>query len=389
MQGTREDRGSPKVMVVGALASSLVNFRRPLLEELSFRGVDVHVGAAEISKDKDTVETLAEIGVTYHDVPFERAGMNPLSDLRSMVAAYKVMRRIRPDAVIGYTIKPVVFGSLAARLAGVPQRIAMVTGLGFAFTGGESKKRALANKVAKILYWIAFRSVDTVLFQNPDDCAMFRDLKLITAEKNTVLINGSGVDLDYFAETPLPVMPTRFLMIARLLGDKGVREYAEAAATVKNLYPDVEFHLAGGVDPNPDAIGQDEVESWVRGGILVWHDHVDDVRPLLRSCHVYVLPSYREGTPRTVLEAMATGRAIITTDAPGCRETTVDGENGFLVQPKSSNALVKAMTKMLENPIYVTDMGAASLKIVREKFEKGIVARSVVDEIHAVESSVQ
>ena len=344
-------------------------------------GADVHVAAADISSDTATVDTLTAMGVTYHDIPFERAGMNPVRDLRSMWYALTLMRKLKPDVFIGYTIKPVVFGAIAAKLARVPQRIAMITGLGFAFTSGESKKRLLANRLARLLYWVALRSVDTALFQNPDDRQLFKEAKLVPTKLRTAIINGSGVDLKFFEATGLPSAPTKFLMIARLLGDKGVREFAEAASIMRKESSDLEFHLAGGLDPNPDAIALDEVEGWVQNNTIIWHGHVDDVRSLLKGCHVYVLPSYREGTPRTVLEAMATGRAIITTDAPGCRETTIHGENGYLVPVKSVDALVDAMSNFVDKPDLVQEMGQASLVLVRKKFEKGQVARSIVKEI--------
>lgn len=368
----------PKVIVIGALASSLVNFRAPLLDALVAYGAEVHAGAAGLSEDQATLDKLKKMGVTPHDIPFDRAGMNPVRDLKALFATRKLMARLKPDAVIFYTIKPVVFGTLGAWLARVPQRIAMITGLGFAFTEGNSQKRRMANRIARQLYRLSLDKAQTVLFQNPDDRDLFGKLGLTNRRSKIGIVNGSGVDMEHFKEAPLPNGPMTFLMIARLLGDKGVREYAAAAKIIRTKYPDVEVHLAGGIDPNPDSISKAEVDTWVNEGAVIWHDHVEDVRPLIANCHVYVLPSYREGTPRTVLEAMSMRRAIITTDVPGCRETVVDGVNGFLVEARSAEALVKAMETFIVSTALVEEMAAKGLQIAKKKYEKGIVAESVV-----------
>jgi glycosyltransferase involved in cell wall biosynthesis len=221
--------------------------------------------------------------------------------------------------------------------------------------------------------------VHRVFFQNPDDLALFRELGLIAPDTPVTIVNGSGVDLAHYPARPIPDGPLRFLMIARLLGDKGVREYAAAAAAVRRQYPDVTFHLVGGLDPNPDAIDAAEVEGWTERDDIVWHGPQADVRPFLADAHIFVLPSYREGTPRTVLEAMATGRPIITTDAPGCRETVTDGDNGFLVPPHSADALTQAMVRFLAQPSLIADMAARSQQIVREKYAADKVTATMLD----------
>jgi glycosyltransferase involved in cell wall biosynthesis len=377
----------PKVLVVGALSSSLVNFRAPLLEALVARGADVHAAAANLLADKATCAKLRAIRVTPHDIPFQRAGMNPMRDLTALWAAYRVIIQIKPDVVLSYTIKPVIFGMLAARLSRVPQRVAMITGLGFAFSEGRGgTKRILAKKIAHVLYKISLNGAHTVLFQNPDDHRLFEAQGLLPSHAKIGIVNGSGVDLEHFAAAPLPEGPPKFLLVARLLADKGIREYVEAARQIHKDYPKVEFHLAGGADPNPSAIPIREVQGWVREGLIHWHDHVTDVRPLMAQCHVYVLPSYREGTPRTVLEAMAMRRAIITTDVPGCRETTVDGVNGFLVAVRSADAVASAIRRFLTEPMLIDWMASESLNIAQKKYEKNIVAESVVNEMTVLNS---
>jgi glycosyltransferase involved in cell wall biosynthesis len=372
----------PKVLVIGALSSSLVNFRAPLLEALVAQGAEVHVAAADLHADIQTCAKLSVMRVTPHNIPFYRAGMNPVRDMKALWVAYRLMCRIQPDVVIGYTIKPVVFGTIAARVARVPQRIAMITGLGFAFSEGDrSAKRTIANKLGGCLYKLSLRGAHTVLFQNPDDQKFFEMQRLLPSHAKVGIVNGSGVDLEHFVATSLPEGPIKFLLVARLLADKGIREYVEAARKTHRDYPDVEFHLVGGTDPNPTSIPLEEVQGWVSDGIIHWHNHVADVRPLIAQCHVYVLPSYREGTPRTVLEAMAMRRAIITTDVPGCRETTIDGVNGMLVTVRSADAVAQAVRRFLTEPALMDQMAAESLNIVRKKYEKSVVAQSVVDEV--------
>jgi len=295
--------------------------------------------------------------------------LNPLKDLRTLAALVALMWRIRPEVFLGYTIKPVIWGLLAARIANVSRRVALVTGLGYTFTGVVSGKRALVQGMARRLYAHALKAANLIFFQNQDDKEDFARMGLLPTGVPVTIINGSGVDLTSFPVFPLPDGTLKFLLIARLLGDKGIREYAEAVASLKTKWPDVQFHLVGGLDPNPNGIPRHEVEKWVQDGYLVWHGALENVRPALADCHVYVLPSYREGTPRSVLEAMAMGRAIITSDAPGCRETVIEGGNGFLVPVKSVVALEQAMERFIKNPSLAEGMGRRSRQIAEEKYD--------------------
>lgn len=369
----------PCFLLIGALPLSLVNFRGPLLSALRNAGCDVHAAAAEIEQDSVISRALSDMGVKAHSVPISRAGLNPVADLLAFIALVRLMRRIKPTMVLGYTIKPVVWGTLAAWIAGVPRRYAMITGLGYAFTGEAKGMRRHVQRIARMLYRVALSRADRVFFQNPDDLALFDALGLIGADKPVTIVNGSGVDLLHYLPHSLPKGSLRFLMIARLLGDKGVREYAAAAAKVRLRYPDVSFHLVGGLDPNPDAVDETEVQRWTDEGDIVWHGSQADVRPFLADAHVFVLPSYREGTPRTVLEAMATGRPIITTDAPGCRETVNDGDNGFLVLPRSIDSLAHSMLRFVEAPAIIAPMATRSLAIVREKYSAEKVTASMME----------
>lgn len=367
------------VLVVASYASSLRNFRGPLLTSLVQRGHDVHAAAPGLNEDPETLRWLEVQGIVAHNVPLARAGLNPIQDLRTLFALVQLMRRMRPVLFLGYTIKPVIWGLIAARIAGVPRRVALITGLGYAFTGQVQGRRALVQKLARGLYARALKGATLVFFQNPDDRDTFRYLGLLPESTPVEVVNGSGVDTEAFGPVPLPSGPMRFLLIARLLGDKGIREYVAAARAIRSEHETVECHLVGGVDPNLDGIAQDEVLAWHGAGDIIWHGAVSDVRPFIAQAHVYVLPSYREGTPRTVLEAMAMGRAIITTDAPGCRETMRHGENGFLVPVKEVAPLVDAMRYFIDTPELAATMGTKARLIAVEKYDVHKVNKAMID----------
>lgn len=355
------------ILVIGGLADSLVNFRGALLAEMVRRGHEVIGCAAE--DNPEIADKLAAMGVRYVPLHFRRAGLNPLSDLVLLFRLVKLLRRLRPDIVLAYTIKPVIYGSLACRLAGVARGYAMITGLGYAFMNGGGLQQRYIGKLASLLYRVALAGDAGVFFQNRDDLALFTNTGLLRDPQKALVINGSGVDTDYFRPAPLPAGPVVFLLIARLLKDKGIFEYAAAAAEVRKRYPDVIFRLVGPLDPNPAAIGKDQIHAWHQAGVLEYLGEAKDVRPHLAACSVYVLPSYREGTPRTVLEAMATGRPVITTDAPGCRETVTEGDNGFLVPVKDAAALAQAMQRFVTHPELIPRMGKRGREIAELKYD--------------------
>lgn len=367
-----------RILVLASFAPSLRNFRGALIEALCQRGHEVHAAAPDLCADGQTRTWLEQRGVVCHDVPLARSGLNPVRDLMTLRQLAGLMRRIRPDVFLGYTVKPVVWGLLAARMAKVPSRVALITGLGYAFTGEATGLRRLVRGVALGLYRVALKRATLIFFQNPDDRDEFGRLGLLPTGVPVKLVAGSGVDTAHFTPQPFPPPPLRFLLIARLLGDKGIREYVAAARRLRVAWPKAEFHLVGGADPSPDGIAETEVASWHAAGDLIWHGHLSDVRAAIAQAHVYVLPSYREGTPRTVLEAMAMGRPIVTTDAPGCRQTIIPGENGFLVPVMDDAALAEAMERFLVNPDLVTSMGARSRQIAQEVFDVGLVNAAMI-----------
>lgn len=409
-----------KMLIVAGYAPSLINFRAPLLKALVAAGHRLMAAAAE--DDAVVSQQLAELGIVYRLVPLSRAGTNPLQDLESINAVHRLILKELPDVIFSYTHKAVIYSGLAAgRLTRGPRFYPLITGLGYTFIGRGLKARC-AQFVLRFLYRRASKHFTGVFFQNPDDLALFRKLRLIRPETPICIVRGSGIDLAAFPFVPLGEIQraesghlkpevensknsevvessqvsslksqpsarlTRFLLIARLLGDKGIREYVKAAQVIKSHHPEAEFHLIGPTDPNPAAISIDEVKGWQHKGTIIYHGSQADVRPFLRDCTVYVLPSYREGTPRTVLEAMATGRAVITTDAPGCRETVFfggagseergarssdikEGENGFLVPVKSVDALVAAMNRFIEEHELAETMGRAGRRLAEEHYD--------------------
>lgn len=357
-----------KFLLIASYPQSIVKFRGRLLHALVVEGLEVHVAAPNLGSSQTVLGELSGLGVSAHSIRLSRTGTNPLADFLTMIDLWRLMRRIRPDYVLGYTVKPVIYGAITAWLARVPNRFALVTGLGFAFTGSPIAGRRLLRRLLERIYKFALSKTHKVIFQNPDDELLFRELNLMRAATPSCIVNGSGVDLREYAFTSLVSRPS-FLLVARLLGDKGVREYAQAALILRSRIPSAIFRLAGWVDQSPNAICQSELDDWQRSGALEFLGLLSDVRPAIAECCVYVLPSYREGTPRTVLEAMAMGRPVITTDAPGCRETVIDGENGFLVPVKSVDALVDAMLKFIEDPTLAQRMGQRSRQIAEEKYD--------------------
>ncbi|WP_409290042.1 glycosyltransferase family 4 protein [Pseudomonas sp. KCJK8927] len=359
-----------KFLVIASFPESLLGFRGPLLERIKKQGYTVHVAAPNLPVGSDLCGSIEAQGLVVHNIPLRRTGLNPISDFLSFLALWRLMWTLKPDAMLAYTIKPVIYGLLAARLAGVSKRYALITGLGYAFQGaGDSgSARKILRGLVQKLYALALRGARKTFFQNPDDLALFRSRNLLRSSSGAVVVNGSGVDLENFVVSE-PATPVSFLLIARLLGDKGVREYVGAARLIRKEYPLVIFNLVGWIDENPDAIRQDELDSWLSEGIVSYWGRLSDVRPAIESSSVYVLPSYREGTPRTVLEAMAMGRPIITTDAPGCRETVVNGLNGFLVEVKNVTMLANAMRHFIDCPESLKVMGKASRRLAEEKYD--------------------
>jgi len=375
-----------KILFIAANARSLIANRGDLIRQMKEQGHQVHA----LIPDYDFLPEVEELGISYDLIQLSRTGMDPKADLRYYRQLRQFITDWQPDIVYSYSIKPVIYGSLAARASGVPMVAAMITGMGYLFTG-ESLKQRMLRRVASSLYRRGLAAADRIFFQNPDDLALFRELDIITKadEHKIYRTNGSGINLERFPSSPPPMPPDEpvtFLMIARLLQDKGVREFVRAAEMLRSDYPKAQFVVVGPHDPLlPHALPADELEQWKVNGVVSFIGGVKDVRPFLKECSVYVLPSYREGTPRSVLEAMATGRPVITTDTAGCRETVVDWVNGFLVPVKSARGLASRMKIFLRQPDLIDVMGRNSLVMAQEKYDVNQVNRVIMEAIGLLE----
>lgn len=376
-----------KLLIIASYPASVLKFRGPLIKALQDKGFEIHIAAPEFDSHPEEFKALESLGYILHGIPMQRTGTNPLKDATALLSLYFIMKKVKPSHILAYTIKPVIYGTLAAKAAKVPNRFALITGLGYAFQQvEETGKRSKLQKLIHSLYKQALSQTSKVFFQNPDDLNLFKKMKLISSSTPTVVVNGSGVDIAEYEVAPFPIIADntpelRFLLIARLLEAKGVREYAKAAKIIKTKYPQVQFDLVGWVDDNPDSIKQQELDQWIEDKTVNFWGKLADVKPAIAKSSVYVLPSYREGTPRTVLESMAMGRPIITTDAPGCRETVIDGYNGYLVKVKSVDDLVQAMQKFIANPDLIIQMGKASRVLAEEKFDVHAVNQIMLHEM--------
>lgn len=349
------------------------NFRGELITQIRLRGYKVIV----TGPNREHIDKIEALGAHFIEIPMNKNGINPLADLKYAFRLYKLMRKERPVCTLGYTIKPVIYGAIAARLAGVGNINSMITGAGYLFIS-ESRKARILKQISFLLYRIGLACAHKVIFQNPDDRKEFTTHKLASLEKCHV-VNGSGVNMRKFRPSPLPDTIT-FFMLGRLLYSKGAMEYLKAAKIIKEHYSQVRFMLLGNIVTDmQDGIKKQEIEPYLDNGTVELLGETDHVIQYYDQCSVFVLPSYREGTPRSVLEAMAMGRPIITTDTQGCRETVVDGENGYLVPIKDTVAVASAMKRFILNPRSIDSMGKKSLALCEEKFEVSKVNADMIE----------
>jgi glycosyltransferase involved in cell wall biosynthesis len=362
-----------RIALVCNTAWAIYTYRRGLLRMLIERGVEVSV----IAPRDRTFAPLEEMGCRCVELPVASKGTNPRDDLKTLVALYREYRTTRPHMVFHYTIKPNIYGSIAAKLAGVPS-IAVTTGLGYVFI-----QKSRTASVAKRLYRFAFGFPREVWFLNQDDRQAFVDQNLLVHPQRARVLHGEGVDLDDYAFQPLPRDNPQtegffFILIGRLLWDKGVAEYVDAARRLRQKYPYARFQLLGpvGVD-NPSAITLDEVQAWQHEGVIDYLGEAEDVRGFIGNADCVVLPSYREGVPRTLMEASAMGRPIVATDVPGCREVVENGVTGLLCEAKSADSLAQQLERLLLSSYTArADMGVAGrAKVTREFDEIGVVER--------------
>jgi glycosyltransferase involved in cell wall biosynthesis len=355
----------PKVLILASYAPSLIDFRGDLIRAIVDRGHEVVACAPGIQPE--LAQKLLNMGARPCKVFMRRTETNPLTDLRTIWDFYRIIRVEKPDKVMAYTVKPILYGALACRLAGVTGFFALITGLGYSAAPSEAGSHWLARLI-RLAYKNASKVCRLVFFQNADDRDYFVSSGLISDPRKALIVNGSGVNTEQFQPVPLPDGQV-FLMIARILKAKGIREYIEAARLIRARDPRINVKLVGWFDTGPDAITPEEFAEWNWDGAVEFMGRLDDVRPAIGAASVYVLPSYREGMPRTVLEAMAMGRPVITTDVPGCRDTVTPGVNGYLVPANDPQAIAAAMLQFVQKPDLAESMGRVSRRFVEERYD--------------------
>lgn len=372
------------IILIGTVASSFYGFRADLIRTFLKKGHQVYAFTSEYTaEDLIKIEKLGATPITY---TLNRGGLNPFADIIATCQLSKKIKAINPDLVFSYFSKPVIFGTLAAKLAKVPHVIGMLEGLGYTFTEqpeGLSKKTQIIKKIQVFLYKIALPQLDQLIFLNPDDPKDLLEKHAIQVKKVKVeVLGGIGLNLEDYPFQALNNIhsPVKFLFIGRLLKEKGIHEFVQAAKLVKKVYPESQFTVLGAIDHhNLGALQQKELDTLISSNIIQYPGHVSNIKDWIADSHVFVLPSYREGVPRSTQEAMAIGRAVITTDVPGCRETVVDGVNGFLVPKWDSEALAEKMIYFIEHPEQIQLMGAESYKIAVEKFDAEKVNQRLVN----------
>lgn len=375
----QSERSVMRVAVVGTLAETILGFRADLIRTMVAQGHQVFAFACDYSaQSRLAVQQLGAIPVDYS---IGRFSLNPFSELKSTWQLYRLFRRHQIDMSFCYFAKPVIYGTLAAWLARVPVRVAKIEGLGRAFTvpaGGMSAKAKLVKKVQVWLYRLSLPKTHCVFVLNPDDKTDLIDQHHIKVPQ-VVLLNGIGVNLQCYPHVMPCIAPVRFIFIGRLLNEKGIRYFIAAARQVKAQHPNAEFIVLGETDSGKDALSRDELQQLVTEGTVIHPGKVADIKPYLANSSVFVLPSYyREGVPRSTQEAMATGRAIITTDMPGCRSTVEHGVNGFLVPPHNTDALVQAMLQFINRPELIFQMGQQSCQLAQQRFDVNKINHQII-----------
>lgn len=367
----------PRLLIVANELESFFNHRLPIARAAQAAGYDVHVALEEATaaRERDTD------GFAFHALPLARGFAAPWREAAALWRIDRLVARLGPGIVHAFTLKPVLHAGLVTRARGIAF-VASVTGVGSFFLGTSRRDRVIQGALMPALGFALGGARRIAIVQNPDDEALVTQA-LRVPPTSVELIRGSGVDLDVFAPAPSPppAPPVRIVLAARMLADKGVREFVEAARLLRHTAPDAQFILAGGLDPaNRSAIARTELDAWAREPNIEWTGHVSDMAALYRSAHIACLPSYREGLPKALLEAAACGLPVVTTDAPGCREIVVDGRTGRLVPVRNAAALARALAALIADPALRTEMGAAGRDFVAD----GLSVEAVVGRIVSV-----
>ncbi len=375
-------KSQKKILIIANAGFTVLNFRTELIKTLVTKGYSILVVCPEkclLMAETNLSVELAKLGAIHLPIEFKRSGINPFVEIRLFISLFNILRKIKPNVVLNYTIKPTIYGSIVAKLAGAKYIASNITGIGYVFTSTTVKSKFLLV-ITKVLYKVSLLCNDLVFFQNLDDKALFSSLGL-TNSVRTKVINGSGVDTDKFKRQNFHPRTNSFLFIGRMLVDKGVIEFINAAELLKRKYPTSKFTLLGPIDDNPNSLSSIELEKNISAGIVEYLPPVGDVRPILEEHEIFVLPSYREGTPRSILEAMSMSMPIVTTDVPGCRETVISETNGYLVEVKNYQSLAKAMESFIIDKKLVKIFGDSSRELACKKYDVKKVNESILSEI--------
>ena len=369
------------MVMIGTTAACFYGFRAELIKNLNLKNITVY--AFTTDNDALELEKISELGAIPISYQLNRGGLNPLADMLATFKLAQQIKQLKPDLVFSYFAKPVIFGTLAAKIAKVPKIIGMLEGLGYTFTdqpNGLSSKTKLIKAIQVFLYKLALPKLNQLILLNHDDktdLLINNDIEV----KETYILGGIGLDLNQYKYSPAIIdLPIQFLFIGRLLKEKGIHDFIAAAQIVKEKFPQTTFTVLGGIDEaNLGALTQGELTQYIDQNVIDYPGHVENIAEWIKQSHVFVLPSYREGVPRSTQEAMAIGRPVITTDVPGCRDTVIDGVNGFLVPKWNPQALAEKMIYFIEQPEQVRIMGDESYKIAVEKFDADKVNQRLLE----------
>ena len=363
-----------KFILISPKNRSAYNFRGDLIKDIQSKGYGVVV----TGPNQDGVDKIEALNAKFIEVPVNKNGTNPFADIIYCLKLKKIMKAENANAILGYTIKPVIYGSIAGKLAGVKNRTAMVTGAGYLFASNSFKAKVI-RLVSFMLYRIGLGAAHKVIFQNIDDLNEFVTHGLVKREKCQV-VNGSGVNMNKFTPAPYPPKTT-FFFLGRLVHSKGGLDFAKAAKIVKSQHPEARFMILGKLEKNlPDAILSEELMPYVNDGTVELFPETDNIPQYYAMSSVFVLPTaYREGTPRVILEAMASARAIITTNTPGCKETVVEGVNGFFTAPHNPEELAEKLNFFIVHPEKVSEFGHKSYDICKNKYEVSITNKRMLE----------
>ena len=361
-----------KIAVLSSHTPSLFWFRIEMMHSFMEKGYEV-VAIANEKQDK-WESAFKEVGIRYRSVDLSRNGTNPFNDLKTLRSIKKVLAEEKPDKIFAFQAKTVIYGIIAAKQLGISEVYPLIAGVGSVYLNNDFKTKIIRT-ILNIEYRYALSKIDTIFFQNKDDVNTFKENGLIKNQR-IVYLNGSGVNLQKFEKEELPKQ-FGLLFIGRLIKDKGITEYLNACEILKKKYNDIKCMIVGPYDSNPSAIKKNELQRYIDEDIIEYYGEQKDVRPYLRQCSVFVLPSYAEGTPKTVLEAMAISRAIVTCDTRGCNQTVENGVNGYLVKVKSVDEIVEAVEKLYLDRNLLKQMAQASRKMAEERFDVNIINEAI------------